>query len=289
MNLHPLCALFPEMSGDEFASLVADIKANGLRDPIVTLDGQILDGQNRQRACDAAGVKPIYVSYTGADPATYIEGKNLHRRHLTAGQRASAVAALQDWRQAATRGGDRKSDQSAILHFDRAEERAAKSGASVRTQKMADTVQKADPELSRAVVHGDVTLPEAVEKVTGKRPGKKKSKTDPPRTAELHRKKSNAIPIAPPIDTSDDGDGPSAAELEEARRAAEDDAERVRVLLESDEPLRAMTEKCAQLQALVRTLTSRINGLMNETAEATRLAKMWRKKFEKLEKEAAGA
>ena len=43
MKLHKLCQLFPQIDGDEMAELVADIKANGLRDPIVTLDGEVLD------------------------------------------------------------------------------------------------------------------------------------------------------------------------------------------------------------------------------------------------------
>ena len=31
-ELHPLCALFPRMSGNEFVALTEDIKANGLQD-----------------------------------------------------------------------------------------------------------------------------------------------------------------------------------------------------------------------------------------------------------------
>jgi hypothetical protein len=57
IGFHPLAAIFPLMegAGDE---LVADIKANGQRQWIVTYEGMILDGRNRFRACLAAGVKP---------------------------------------------------------------------------------------------------------------------------------------------------------------------------------------------------------------------------------------
>jgi hypothetical protein len=48
---HPFSALFPPISGDDFNSLVADIKANGLLQPIVVYQGKILDGNNRYRAC----------------------------------------------------------------------------------------------------------------------------------------------------------------------------------------------------------------------------------------------
>jgi hypothetical protein len=84
-----------------------------------------------------------------------------------------------------------------------------------------------------------------------------------------------------------DEEGPSAEEIAEAQRSAEDDAEVVRLLLESDDKLAAMTEKCKQQAALIRTLESRIAGLTNEAAAAIRLAKSWRTKFEKLEKASA--
>ena len=49
----PLCELFPPMSGDQFAEfLVASIRERGFDPafPIVTYEGQILDGANRWRA-----------------------------------------------------------------------------------------------------------------------------------------------------------------------------------------------------------------------------------------------
>ena len=43
--------LLPEMTGSDFDELTASIKAKGLVDVIVTLDGKILDGRNRYNAC----------------------------------------------------------------------------------------------------------------------------------------------------------------------------------------------------------------------------------------------
>jgi ParB-like chromosome segregation protein Spo0J len=171
-ELHPLCTLFPRVDGAEFDALVADVKANGLRQPIVLHDGMILDGGNRYRACVEAGVKPTFVKFDGDNLVSFVLSANLHRRHLSTGQQAAIVASAQDWAKAQRHGGDRKSEQSATLHLDSVAKRAAESGASVRTQKMADKVVKADPALAKRVAHGDVSLPKAVAKVEGK-PAKK--------------------------------------------------------------------------------------------------------------------
>lgn len=173
LDLHPLCTLFPRLSGAEFDALRDDIKANGLRQPIVLHDGMILDGGNRYRACIEAGVEPEFAPFEGGNLVSFVLSANLHRRHMTPGQQAAIVASAQDWAKAQARGGDRKSDQSATLHFDSVAKRAAESGASVRTQKMADKVVKADPELAKKVAHGEISLPAAVEQVTGKRSGAK--------------------------------------------------------------------------------------------------------------------
>ena len=67
--IHPAAELFPLMDGDEFASLVDSIKAQGLREAAwLTADGALLDGRNRVRACRAAGVKPSFRQYDGDDP-----------------------------------------------------------------------------------------------------------------------------------------------------------------------------------------------------------------------------
>jgi len=96
---HPLASLFPLMEGEEFDALVADIKKNGQREPIVLYQGKILDGRNRYRACLAAGVG-LNLSkhednspYIG-NPVAYVISKNVHRRHLTAEQKRELIAKL---------------------------------------------------------------------------------------------------------------------------------------------------------------------------------------------------
>ena len=77
------------MNGEEFDNLVADIKERGLLEPVwLTPAGVLLDGRNRARACEAAGVNITTRIYTGGDPVGFVVSMNLTRRHLTTGQRA---------------------------------------------------------------------------------------------------------------------------------------------------------------------------------------------------------
>ena len=114
MEFHPLAAIFPLLTGEEFAGMVADIKQNGLRDPItLTPDRLILEGRNRYRACIEAGVEPKFE--TTREPQenwlSFIISKNVHRRHLTASQRAAVAAELVT----TTLGDNQHSDGSAKL------------------------------------------------------------------------------------------------------------------------------------------------------------------------------
>lgn len=88
--VHPAATLLPLLSEQDLKSLAEDIKANGLLDPIVMLDGQILDGRNRWLACQMVGVEPKTVEWAGDDsnPFKWVWSKNVKRRHLTTSQRA---------------------------------------------------------------------------------------------------------------------------------------------------------------------------------------------------------
>ncbi len=92
---HPLANLFPLIEGEAFEELVASIRENGQREPIILLDGRILDGRNRYRACLAAGVAPrLQPLGEGVDPLRFVIDHNLRRRHLTDDQRRMVAARI---------------------------------------------------------------------------------------------------------------------------------------------------------------------------------------------------
>jgi hypothetical protein len=98
-NAHPLANLLPQLDGGAFDELVADIRVNGLLEPITIYEGLVLDGHNRLRACKAAGIEPRFVTFDGDDPLAFVISMNLRRRHLDESQRAMVAARLANLRQ----------------------------------------------------------------------------------------------------------------------------------------------------------------------------------------------
>ncbi|WP_296203179.1 ParB N-terminal domain-containing protein [uncultured Hyphomicrobium sp.] len=98
LEAHPLADMFPMIEGEAFDDLVSSIKQHGLINPIIMLDGKILDGRNRYRACLAAGVEPDFADFDDEkDPqkwASLVDALNIQRRHLNDSQRAIIAAQL---------------------------------------------------------------------------------------------------------------------------------------------------------------------------------------------------
>jgi N6-adenosine-specific RNA methylase IME4 len=96
--LHRLAGLFPLMQGDELDELVGDMQRRGFRPqfPIITFDGQIIDGRNRARAAQKAGVEPLYMPFQGKaeDVTRFIVSANIHRRHLSPEDRRDLLKKL---------------------------------------------------------------------------------------------------------------------------------------------------------------------------------------------------
>lgn len=160
MEYHELANLFPMISGAEADELSADIAANGLREPIVTFEGKILDGRNRFEACRKAGVQPVFTEYHGDDPLAFVVSLNLKRRHLSESQRGMVAAKIATL----THGGDRRSDQAANLPVVTQAQAAEMLNVSERTVRAANKVEQyAAPELIQAVDSGAVSVSAAAD------------------------------------------------------------------------------------------------------------------------------
>jgi len=97
-DFHEVANVFPLMEGDEFDQLCTDIKQNGLIEPIwLHPDGRIIDGRNRYRACLLTETPPQYRTWSGEGSlVSFVVSLNLHRRHLTASQRAVVGLDIKD-------------------------------------------------------------------------------------------------------------------------------------------------------------------------------------------------
>jgi N6-adenosine-specific RNA methylase IME4 len=153
-RISPLANIFPLVEGAEFDELVVDIREHGLHEPITLLAGKILDGRNRYRACEAAGVEPAFTLYQGDDPVSYVISLNLRRRHLDESQRALVAARL-----ATLKLGDNQHSEG--LPIGRSSELLNVSERSVARAR--EVQARGTPELVRAVERGKVSVSAAAD------------------------------------------------------------------------------------------------------------------------------
>ena len=90
-EFHQYCNLLPDMTTDDFAALMSDIKENGLINPITLFENQILDGKHRYKACLELNIELKLETFTGSEEQAlhYIISQNIARRHLLTGQKAA--------------------------------------------------------------------------------------------------------------------------------------------------------------------------------------------------------
>jgi hypothetical protein len=93
---HELALIFPPMTEPEFAAFKEDIREHGQHEAIILYEGKILDGLHRYRACQELGREPRVLRFEGNPRAAaqLVLGRNFHRRHLTASQRALVAAEM---------------------------------------------------------------------------------------------------------------------------------------------------------------------------------------------------
>jgi NACalpha-BTF3-like transcription factor len=108
LKVHPACELFPRLSEKEAAELRESIKKIGIQTPVIIIrdmnaQAWLIDGRERLDAMEALG-RPTFdekgrskfpvedflevAGITSYNPAAMVMAANIHRRHLTAEQRA---------------------------------------------------------------------------------------------------------------------------------------------------------------------------------------------------------
>ena len=144
----------------DLVRLAEDIKEKGQSDPVITLDGKILDGRNRFKACQLNGITPRCEEYAGDDPLGFVISHNLHRRHLTEPQRAMVAEKLANLNHGG-KGGTQVNSGIPPLSQDKAAEMLSVSRDSVKQARK--IAKQGSPELNEAVMQGGVSLAAAVD------------------------------------------------------------------------------------------------------------------------------
>jgi hypothetical protein len=177
LKFHELANLFPLLQDEELQKIVDDINANGFRasEPITLLGVKILDGRNRYNAAKLAGYKlqPDNVEhfkerYPGQDPLAFVLAKNLHRRHLTIGQRACFAAEL--YKRMKKRPVGQPKEISGIqdntpIAKESLKKAAQMAGVGVDSVQHALRIEKVAPDLAAEVKAGKITLQKASQEV----------------------------------------------------------------------------------------------------------------------------
>lgn len=158
MNEHRLATAFPMMEPSELRMLANDIKQHGLREPITLLNGEVLDGRHRLRACEMAGVAPRFEELPeGVDPVGFVLSKNVARRHLNASQRAVIAVVLTGF------GVGRPRQTAQIQAVSQSDAARALGVGRTSVQQAAQVVKEAIPEVVSAVQAGKLRLHRAAE------------------------------------------------------------------------------------------------------------------------------
>jgi phage N-6-adenine-methyltransferase len=157
LPFHEYANLFPMMAGDALNALRSDIELHGVREPVVLLDGAILDGRNRYACAVELGIPFPTVEFEGVDALSFVISHNLHRRHLSEGQRASIAARVANmprggaiYRTANLQTDIQKTSQSDAASLLSVSERSVASARKVH--------ETAPPEIVQALDAGNISV-----------------------------------------------------------------------------------------------------------------------------------
>ena len=160
MQIDQLSTAFPAMDEDDYAHLRDSIKRYGVREPVVTFEGKIIDGRHRWRACEELGIPCPTVEWDGEGSLVeFVIDRNLRRRHLTPSQRAATAARLMPMFEAEAAKRKHHAADADMDDAGPAREKAAKAtGASARMVQDAIKVERENPALLDKVVSGELSV-----------------------------------------------------------------------------------------------------------------------------------
>ena len=170
MKHHEYAELFPMATSAELADMAEDIKKRGLLNPIIVYQNKILDGRNRFSACEQAGVSVKTKEYSGSDALGDVISWNLHRRHLTTGQKAALAVELKPMfeKQARERHASSNATRAILPPSVKGKSRdhvARTVGISGRTVSDAERIKKESPGRFNDVKSGKVTIQQAIKDI----------------------------------------------------------------------------------------------------------------------------
>jgi hypothetical protein len=214
---HPLAGTVPRPTGKELAALEASIAQNGLLHPIAIHEGMVLDGITRLQACQAVNVPPKFVEFSGpGTPEEFVQAANVHRRHLTEGQRGLMAAELATM----PRGRPKKNTHTRVFSQ---EEAAERHGVGVTTvQSALEVLRSKDEALIEGVRSGETSLSAAARRLRAARK-KREAETNSKQAGSREGQEQPAEGAAP--DPRGDGpeDGADHDQAESPQSAAADD------------------------------------------------------------------
>jgi hypothetical protein len=164
LPVHEVAGLFPPPTEAEYQQLKDDMRVNGQLVPAWRYQGRLIDGRSRARACRELGLDLRLQDWDGRGSlVAFAASLNLHRRHLSEGQRALVAARIKPLFEAEARQSmlaGKAIDPLANLPQGPARDQAAAlMGVSPRTVEAAGKVLKhGTPELIQSVESGQVSV-----------------------------------------------------------------------------------------------------------------------------------
>lgn len=161
MERHPLSAVFGDIETDDFLELKASIKDNGLIDPTIWVyENKVLDGWNRKSAVleldeefdSNLAAELEFKEFDGSEPVKWVMGRNMHRRHLSASQRAAIVLSAFEWNAIG-----RPTDEGVTAETLSVPQMAKLAGVSERLIQRSKKVLDDNPSKRDALIKGETT------------------------------------------------------------------------------------------------------------------------------------